>query len=357
MSFIATQIFGNPGIFYTIVGIIGLLLLRAPGERIISSAMKIYIGFFILVAGANLLMNVITPIREWSISMLGVEGVIPQNWIIFSKAMTDYGTLVGIVGILGFIINLILAKATPLKGIYLTAHINLIWASYFVGVAAYYKFNPFEVVLLASIAHGLYLWLHSSLTLKLVSLKPECSERVTNEWTSGTGEAFGIITTAFLSKRLGRKEPSTESIKFPEKLAWLRDPMLATALFATFIFLIIGFLAGPDAVSKFSGGTNWVIYLLLCGLQFGGSLAVLLYGVRMLVAELVPAFRGIAEKLIPGAYAGLDYPTFFTFAPTAVFIGFISNLIGGVIATLVMAALRLPYVILPAIWMNFWTGF
>jgi len=125
VSFIATQIFGNPGIFYTIVGIIGLLLLRAPGERIISSAMKIYIGFFILVAGANLLMNVITPIREWSISMLGVEGVIPQNWIIFSKAMTDYGTLVGIVGIIGFIINLILAKATPLKGIYLTAHINL----------------------------------------------------------------------------------------------------------------------------------------------------------------------------------------------------------------------------------------
>jgi len=283
VSFIATQIFGNPGIFYAIIGIIGLALLRAPIERIISSAMKIYIGFFILVAGANLLMDVITPIREWILMKLGVEGVIPQNWLIFSKAMTEYGSIVGLVGILAFIINLLLARFTRLKCVYLTAHIILIWASYFTGVAVYYNFSIWEVILIAGIACGIYLWLHASLPYYLIFKKPECIERVTDEWSTGTGEAIGIITTAYLSKVAGKREVSTEEIKFPEKLSWMRDPMLANALIATIVFLVIGLLAGPEAVAKFSGDVNWFIYLILRGLQFGGSLAVLLYGVRMLI--------------------------------------------------------------------------
>jgi PTS system ascorbate-specific IIC component len=46
----------------------------------------------------------------------------------------------------------------------------------------------------------------------------------------------------------------------------------------------------------------------------------------------------------------------FQFAPTGMFIGYIMNLIGGVLATLVMAALRMPVIMLPSIFMNFWTG-
>lgn len=75
-----------------------------------------------------------------------------------------------------------------------------------------------------------------------------------------------------------------------------------------------------------------------------------------MLAEIVPAFKGIATKVIPGAVAGLDYPTSFQFAPMAVFIGFFANLAGAVTATILMTTLGFNIIVLPAIWMNFWTG-
>jgi len=353
--FIATQIFGNPGLFYAIIALIGLLLMKASSDRIITGTLRTYIGFYILLLGANALMSVVGPLGDWTKSILGVSGVVPQNWLIFSKGMATHPAEVALAAILGWIINLILARITKLKAVYLTGHIMLIWAAYFVGVPAAYKFSSLEIVLLAGVAAGLYYWLHTAVTAYFMQ-KPEAAERITKDWALGIGEAFGIATTCILSKWIGKREQSTEDLKVPEKWAWLRDPMLSTSLFSTFIFLIIGLAAGPEAVSKYSGGTNWVIYLLLQGLAFGASLATLLYGVRMLVAELVPAFKGISEKLIPGAIAGLDYPTIFPFAPTAVFIGFVMNLLGGVLATVTMVLLKFPVIILPAIWMNFWTG-
>ncbi|RLI79180.1 hypothetical protein DRP04_09410 [Archaeoglobales archaeon] len=350
--FIAKDIIGNPGLFYGLLTLLGLILLKRSYDQIIAGTVKTIAGFYILVLGAVELMNCVAPIGDWTKSMLGVEGVIPQNWLIFGKAMTEYPTEVAMATLLGFIINLILAYVTPLKAVYVTGHIMMIWASYFVGVPAAYNFSSTEIVLLAGVACGIYYWLHTWICYQFM----KGNDRLTDEWSLGIGEALGIATTSWLSKKIGRREVSTEELPFPESLAWLRDPMLSVAVFTTFIYLIIGLAAGPEAVAKFSGGAHWLVWLLLQGIHFGASLAALLYGVRMLLGELVPAFKGISERLIPGAVPGLDYPTMFPFAPTAVFIGFVMNLLGGILATITMVALRFPVIILPAIWMNFWTG-
>ena len=36
-------------------------------------------------------------------------------------------------------------------------------------------------------------------------------------------------------------------------------------------------------------------------LQFGIGVSIILYGVRIILGELVPAFQGIANKVVPGA--------------------------------------------------------
>ncbi len=136
----------------------------------------------------------------------------------------------------------------------------------------------------------------------------------------------------------------------------MQDTTVGIAVVAAVFWIIIGLIAGKEAVEAFSDGQNWITYLILLGAEFAGGLAIVVYGVRMLLAEIVPAFDGIATKLIPGAIVGLDYPTIFHFSPSAVFIGFVFNLFGGILATIVMMLLKFSTFVIPGVWVNFWVG-
>jgi PTS system ascorbate-specific IIC component len=62
----------------------------------------------------------------------------------------------------------------------------------------------------------------------------------------------------------------------------------------------------------------------------------------MLIAEIVPAFKGVADTLIPGAKPALDCPVIYPFAPNSLIIGLISGTIGQVLGMIVLALMRWP---------------
>jgi PTS system ascorbate-specific IIC component len=64
---------------------------------------------------------------------------------------------------------------------------------------------------------------------------------------------------------------------------------------------------------------------------------VILSGVRLIVSEIVPAFRGIAEKLVPGAVPAIDCPVVFPYAPNAVLIGFLVSFVGGIVGLVLLS--------------------
>lgn len=82
--------------------------------------------------------------------------------------------------------------------------------------------------------------------------------------------------------------------------------------------------------------THWAVFAIKSGLNFAGAVYVILSGVRLVVSEIVPAFRGIAEKLVPGAVPAIDCPVVFPYAPNAVLIGFLVSFVGGVVGLLVL---------------------
>jgi PTS system ascorbate-specific IIC component len=95
-------------------------------------------------------------------------------------------------------------------------------------------------------------------------------------------------------------------------------------------------------------------------LVFGGGVAVILLGVRTILGEIVPAFAGIAERVIPGAVPALDCPVSFPFAPNAVLVGFLASVVGGLVGFGILwagvgAALAVP-LILPGMIPHFFTG-
>jgi PTS system ascorbate-specific IIC component len=62
----------------------------------------------------------------------------------------------------------------------------------------------------------------------------------------------------------------------------------------------------------------------------------------MLIAEIVPACKGVAERLISDAKPALDCPVIYPFAPNSLIIGLISGTIGQVLGMVVLALIGWP---------------
>ena len=128
-------------------------------------------------------------------------------------------------------------------------------------------------------------------------------------------------------------------MKVPESLDFLRDTTISTALTMVVFFLVAAIAAGPAYVSTLSSGMSPFLYAIICGLTFSVGVTVVYSGVRMILGDLIPAFQGIAQKVIPNAVPAVDCAVFFTYAPTALIIGFICSFIGGLVGMVILGAI------------------
>lgn len=104
-----------------------------------------------------------------------------------------------------------------------------------------------------------------------------------------------------------------------------------------------------------SDGNNFIIYALVQAGTFAAGFVVVLQGVRMILAEIVPAFQGIAQKLVPDSKPALDVPIIFPYAPNAVLIGFFVSFIVGTLSMFVMIGMKTT-VIIPGVVGHFFCG-
>lgn len=163
-------------------------------------------------------------------------------------------------------------------------------------------------------------------------------------WLSGT-----------IGKWVGNPEDSMEKYQVPRSLSFFRDSLVATSVVMFIIFLVAAIAAGAGAVGQLSGGQNWLVFAILQALTFAAGVAVILYGVRMIIGEIVPAFQGIATKIVPDAKPALDCPVTFPFAPTAVLVGFVCSFLGGIVSMFILGAVGLA-VIVPGLVPHFFVG-
>jgi PTS system ascorbate-specific IIC component len=177
-----------------------------------------------------------------------------------------------------------------------------------------------------------------------------------NDVAFGHFGTVGYVLSAFVGKFVGKGSKSTEETEFPQGLAFLRDTSVAISLTMAILYLIVAIAAGKTYVeSQISGGTNFIVYSLIQAITFAGGVYVILSGVRLILAEIVPAFKGIAEKIVPEAKPALDCPVVFPYAPNAVLIGFLSSFVGGIVGMVILIALKAP-VILPGVVPHFFCG-
>lgn len=122
------------------------------------------------------------------------------------------------------------------------------------------------------------------------------------------------------------------------------------------VYVTVALFAGNDFVSEnLSGGMNYIIYSLQQAGSFAAGVFVILAGVRLILAEIVPAFKGISEKLVPNSIPALDCPIVFPYAPNAVLIGFLTSFVGGIVSLAIMVMTGTT-VIIPGVVPHFFCG-
>lgn len=122
------------------------------------------------------------------------------------------------------------------------------------------------------------------------------------------------------------------------------------------IYLIMAVSAGREYVeATFSGGQNYLVYAIIMAITFAAGVFIILQGVRLILAEIVPAFTGFSEKLVPNARPALDCPVVYPYAPNAVLIGFLFSFLGGLVGLFLLGQMKLV-LILPGVVPHFFTG-
>ncbi len=181
-----------------------------------------------------------------------------------------------------------------------------------------------QLTIFLSILLGVYWTVQPALTQPLMS-------RITgnSEIALGHTSASVALLGALLGKVFGDKENDAENIEVSENWSFIRDSNIVTGLTMGILFTLGAILLyikdteGARELVALSGDTNFIIYAILMSLSFAGGIAVILFGVRMFIGEMVPAFNGIATKLVPGAKPALDCPIVYPYGPNSVVIGFL----------------------------------
>jgi ascorbate PTS system EIIC component len=340
-----------PAFLIGIVALIGLLLQKKELQDIISGTIKTALGFVILGGGASILISALSPLGIMFSETFHVRGIIPNNEAIVALSIKEYGSTTTLIMIIGMLVNILIAKYTPLKYIFLTGHHIFYMASLISIILILSNMSTIWVIIIGGIILGI-----------IMTLSPAIAQPFMKKITSADDVAFahfntiGYVISALIGKVVGKNSRSTETINVPQKLSFLRDSSLSIALTMSVIYIVICILAGKDFVEQnLSNGQNFIVFAILQSLLFAAAVYIIMQGVRLFLAEITPAFVGISEKLVKNAKPALDCPVVFTYAPNAVLIGFLASFTGGLLGLLILGKFS-TILILPGIIAHFFTG-
>ncbi|MDO4615483.1 MAG: PTS ascorbate transporter subunit IIC [Lachnospiraceae bacterium] len=359
LSFIQ-EVLSTPAIFVGLLALLGLLLQKKDIQSCIKGTIKTILGFVVLSAGANVVQEAIIPFGDLFQTAFNIQGVVPNNEAITSLGLTNYAVQTASIFALGMVFNILLARFSKLKYIFLTGHHALYMSCLIAIIMTISGLTGIQLIITGALLMGLVMGVFPALMQPVM-------EKVTGDDSLALGH-FGsgcYWLSAQIGKLFGRNENTvtTEDINFPTALSFLRENTISIAIAMFVCYVPVALVASIKDAAKAAeifGGQNWFIYSVIMSITFSAGIYIVLAGVRMLINEIVPAFKGISEKLVPNAKPALDCPIVFPFAPNAVLIGFLCSFIGGIAAMAILGLMGhlgiAVAIILPGAVLHFFCG-
>ena len=336
----------NAAVVLAIVVALGLILDKRSLSEVIVGVIKTLLGYLVLSAGSGLIVTALSSFSGVFTEAFNLTGFVAEDNSLVAQAMSysaSIGTTTSMIMVLSFVINLVIARFSPWKYVFLTGHMMLSMAGTMAIVLDQMGITGWAAIAIGSLVQGV-----------CQVLFPAIAQPHIREISGQDNVAYGFWGSSLtwlagcVGGLVGNKEKSAEDLQVPESLSFLKDMSVLMGIVMIVVYELVFMFAGNDIVSAYSGGTNLFIYAADQALQFVAGTLVLLQGVRMFLGEIVPAFKGISTKLIPGARPALDVPFIYGYGPVSTTLGFLTAMLGGLLATAIstkMSATILPSVI------------
>lgn len=220
LDFIINEIFGQGAIFIALIAMIGLLLQKKSASEVIRGTCMTAVGFFILSTGTGLITgNSIDGIATAFNTMM--PQAIPSTTVDIGA---QFGTEIGIVMVVAFAINLLVARFTKWKSVFLTGHMLYWFPFVFIAAGVDAGLTGGKLIALATVFTAVYMIVSPNLMRPFV-------KQVTGDdsFTIGHPTTCLSVMSGLIGKVIGNKNKSTEDLKIRSLSAScvkLRSPVL-----------------------------------------------------------------------------------------------------------------------------------
>lgn len=358
----------DAAILVSLFTLVGNLVQKKSVNELIVSTIKTYIGFLMLMAGAKLFIAPVLKNFSTIFQMaFQIEGVVPNNEVIIVAAMDAFGSnfasAIAYGLIFAMLLNLILARITPLKYIVLSGHHVFFMVSCLTLICILNNYSLLTSTIIATVITAFWCIISPALLVGYCSRIKNCDDlRKSGPFSIGQFGSTSYMLAGWLGDKFGNVKNDAEELKIPTSIGFLKDKNISTFVIMFVFFLISALVAGFDQIQELANGNHKsheevsvFLYLVKQSALFSIGIYVLTSGVHMFIDELIPAFNGIASKIIKKSIPAVEIYTLFAYSNNAVFIGFIMCSISCFITMVVVTLFGFP-VIIPSLLFTFASG-
>lgn len=210
IDFIVKDLLGQASILVAFIAMLGLLLQKKSIGKVAEGTFKTLLGFLIMMAGINIIVGALTYLNSIFTQGFGMTGYITDVAAIAGLANRELGSEVALTLMVIFAVNIIIARITPFKYIFLTGQ-ALLWMAT-IGAVIGYKagLTGMPLILTGGIFGGV-----------MAVLMPALAQPVVRKITGSDDVALGHFCTigylvqAAVAKVVGKGSRSTEDLELP----------------------------------------------------------------------------------------------------------------------------------------------
>ena len=344
------KILGTPANIVAFIALLGLTLQRSSLTDIIKGTLLAFIGFVLIKTGGSILGGVLTMFSDIFTNAFGLRGVVPSNEAIMALTIDTLGRPAAFILFFAMIINVLLARYTRFKSIYLSLHLIVFMAFSVTAALVGLGYSEQFAIIFGSLVIGTYMAVFPTILSRF-------SRKIIghNDYCIAHAASSSYIIGSYLGKWFGDTSVNVEEVKVSGKFSFLKNPDVATFVTMFFLLGISSIFAEEAFLNNVLANKPYFVWLLEKSATFAGGLYIAKKGVVMFTEEIVPAFKGFSQVVAPGSVPAVDPMVLFDKSPNAVLVGFLVSFVAELCCVAIFPFIGLP-IIIPGIMASFITG-